>query len=186
MKVLGYSAIADLFKYLPKSKANPQDVAVRQKLQVASWKSLWPIKMEKYVALGLSHTLGHKLGATYGIPHGITSVSPRTTCWNHWIIDSCVGPNPQCLTLSPVIALKAEIASDDDKDHLAAALFYLGIPSTGSVNEDVLKLSSEIDKYVPVLRAWILSSDLWIDSSPSSGWRPTWTLIMFQLLIYPI
>ena len=26
-------------------------------------------------ALGLSHSLGHKLGATYGIPHGITSVS---------------------------------------------------------------------------------------------------------------
>lgn len=26
-------------------------------------------------ALGLSHALGHKLGATYSIPHGITSVS---------------------------------------------------------------------------------------------------------------
>ena len=80
MKVLCYSAIADFFKYLPESKANPQDVAVRQKLQVASWKSLWPIKMEKYSALGLSHALGHKLGAAYGIPHGITSVSPRVTC----------------------------------------------------------------------------------------------------------
>lgn len=26
-------------------------------------------------AVGLSHALGHKLGAAYGIPHGITSVS---------------------------------------------------------------------------------------------------------------
>ena len=77
MKVLCYSAITDLFRYLPESKANPQDVAVRQKLQVASWKSLWPLKLEKYSALGLSHSLGHKLGASYGIPHGITSVSPR-------------------------------------------------------------------------------------------------------------
>ena len=36
--------------------------------------SLWPLKLDKYSALGLSHSLGHKLGATYGIPHGITSV----------------------------------------------------------------------------------------------------------------
>ena len=57
------------------------------------------------------------------------------------------------MTLSSVVALKAETASDDDKDHLAAALFYLGIPSTGSVNEDILKLSAEIDKYVPCLRS---------------------------------
>lgn len=29
-------------------------------------------------ALGLSHALGHKLGAAYSIPHGITSVrTPR-------------------------------------------------------------------------------------------------------------
>lgn len=30
-----------------------------------------------YSALGLSHALGHKLGARYGIPHGITSVGGR-------------------------------------------------------------------------------------------------------------
>lgn len=75
LKRMCYAALADLFKYLPMSKANPQDVAIRQKLQLAAWMSLWPAKQEKYSALGLSHSLGHKLGAKYGIPHGITSVS---------------------------------------------------------------------------------------------------------------
>ena len=75
VKHLCYGALADLFKYLPASKADPHDVAARQKLQIASWMSLWPLKLDKYSALGLSHALGHKLGATYGIPHGITSVS---------------------------------------------------------------------------------------------------------------
>ncbi|OCH89003.1 iron-containing alcohol dehydrogenase [Obba rivulosa] len=126
VKYLCYSALADLFKYLPQSKADSSDVAARQKLQIASWMSLWPIKLEKYSALGLSHALGHKLGATYGIPHGITS----------------------CLTLAPVVALKADTASDEDKEWLAGVLFYLRKPSTGSVTEDVRKLSKEIDQLV--------------------------------------
>lgn len=48
MKILCYSAIADLFTYLPQSKANRQAVDIRQKLLLASWKSLWPLKQEKY------------------------------------------------------------------------------------------------------------------------------------------
>lgn len=63
----------------------------------------------------------------------------------------------QCLTLSPVVALKVDLASQADKEHLAAALFYLRIPSTGSVDGDVLKLSSEIGKLVNDLG---LKSDL--------------------------
>lgn len=48
IKALCYAAIVDLFRYLPQSKANPQAVDVRQKLQLASWMSLWPTKFEKY------------------------------------------------------------------------------------------------------------------------------------------
>jgi hypothetical protein len=48
IKVLCYAAIVDLFKYLPVSKADPKDLVARQKLQLASWMSLWPIRMEKY------------------------------------------------------------------------------------------------------------------------------------------
>jgi len=48
VKILCYAAMADLFTYLPKSKADPTSVEIRQRLQVASWMSLWPMKLEKY------------------------------------------------------------------------------------------------------------------------------------------
>jgi alcohol dehydrogenase class IV len=48
LKILSYGAIVDLFKYLPKSKADPNDIHARQKLQVAAWMSLWPVRPEKY------------------------------------------------------------------------------------------------------------------------------------------
>ncbi|TBU41372.1 alcohol dehydrogenase IV [Dichomitus squalens] len=123
---LCYAAIADLFTYLPKSKANPQDLEARQRLQIASWMSIWPMKSENHGPLGLSHSLGHKLGAKYGIPHGITS----------------------CLTLAPVVGLKAEVASQEDKKALAASLFYLRQESTGSLDGDVRKLSTLIRQLV--------------------------------------
>ncbi|THV02331.1 alcohol dehydrogenase IV [Dendrothele bispora CBS 962.96] len=129
LKIMCYAAIADLFKYLPESKANPQSVEVRQRLQLASWMSIWPHSRLKYSALGLSHALGHKLGAAYSIPHGITS----------------------CLTLAPVVNLKAEVASQEDKECLAASLFYLGKPSTGSLEGDVRMLSSLITELVSKL-----------------------------------
>lgn len=129
VKILCYAALADLFEYLPKSKDDPQNVEVRQKLQVASWMSLWPMKLAKYSALGLSHALGHKLGARYSIPHGITS----------------------CLTLAPTVEFKSTHASQADKEALAAALFYLRQSSTGTVEGDVKLLSSLIDRLVQQL-----------------------------------
>ncbi|KAF9464993.1 alcohol dehydrogenase IV [Collybia nuda] len=126
VKILCYAAMADLFTYLPLSKANPSSVEIRQKLQLASWMSLWPLKLEKYSALGISHALGHKLGATYGIPHGITS----------------------CLTLAPTVALQSRIASQENKEHLAKSLFYLQEASTGSVDGDVRLLSSMIQDLI--------------------------------------
>ncbi|KDR75815.1 hypothetical protein GALMADRAFT_68153 [Galerina marginata CBS 339.88] len=128
-KVLAYAALADLFKYLPESKADSASVEARQRLQIASWMSLWPMKLEKYSALGLSHALGHKLGARYNIPHGITS----------------------CLTLAPTVRLKSEIASEDDKKALEATLFYLREPSTGSLEGDVRRLATLIDNLVASL-----------------------------------
>jgi len=126
IKVLCYAALSDLFQYLPKSKADPGNLETRQKLMVASWMSLWPMKVEKYSSLGLSHSLGHKLGATYGIPHGITS----------------------CLTLAPVVVLKADIASPEDKAALAEALFHLREPTTGSVEGDIRRVGNKIDELV--------------------------------------
>jgi hypothetical protein len=88
VKILYGAALADLFHYLPISKADPTNVEVRQKLLLASWMSLWPTKFEQHAAgsvifnlysrlcmfnahlihpnspFGLSHALGNRLGVT--------------------------------------------------------------------------------------------------------------------------
>lgn len=92
-------------------------------------------------ALGLSHALGHKLGATYGIPHGITSVRfarPRKQVYDFEFF-------VQCVTLAPTVRLKARISSEEDKQWLAGALYQLHQPSTGSLEGDVLKVGELID-----------------------------------------
>ncbi|KAK0525108.1 hypothetical protein OC835_005721 [Tilletia horrida] len=99
-------AIRDLFHFLPLSKAEPKDVGVRQRLQLACYTSLSP--ESRRGALGLSHGLGHALGATYSIPHGITS----------------------CLTLPASIRLTAQL-SDTQPEQLEAlsdALDYIPAP----------------------------------------------------------
>ncbi|PWN40151.1 Dehydroquinate synthase-like protein [Ceraceosorus guamensis] len=81
-------ALRDLFHLLPMSKSQPRNVDVRQRLLLASVASLW--SEDRVGALGLSHALGHALGATYKIGHGITT----------------------CLTLAPTIRLMARLPLD--------------------------------------------------------------------------
>ena len=52
------------------------------------------------------------------------------------------------MTLAATVRLKAQIASEDDKEWLSGALFYLRQPSTGSVDGDIMKLASLIEEYV--------------------------------------
>lgn len=59
-----------LFTYLPQCKADPSDLVARGQCQVASWLSVFGIGS---VTLGLSHGIGHQLGARCDVPHGITS-----------------------------------------------------------------------------------------------------------------
>jgi alcohol dehydrogenase class IV len=64
-------SMRELFQLLPASKKNPKDLGIRQRLQLVVLAALWPESRKG--ALGVSHALGHALGATYSIPHGITS-----------------------------------------------------------------------------------------------------------------
>lgn len=48
------------------------------------------------------------------------------------------------MTLAPTVALQTELASDEDKEWLAGALFHLRQPSTGSIDGDIRKLSADI------------------------------------------
>ncbi|CAE7123009.1 unnamed protein product [Rhizoctonia solani] len=107
------ASIPQLFENLLKCYADPNDLEVRQRLLNAAYLSLSP--NPKPGALGLSHSLGHKLGATYQIPHGITS----------------------CLTLAKSTALKARFSDPYSQENLTRAVKRLGA-EVGDILPDVV------------------------------------------------
>ena len=68
--ILALQAIGDLFTYLPQAKQDPRDVEVRHRCQLGAWMSFFGPGTVRY---GLSHRLGRIIGASYDVPHGITS-----------------------------------------------------------------------------------------------------------------
>ncbi|MBA2713515.1 MAG: iron-containing alcohol dehydrogenase [Rubrobacteraceae bacterium] len=68
--VTGLEGARRLMQYLPLSKRSPEDLEVRLELQLASWLAYFgPMN----TPMGLSHELGRRIGASYRVPHGITS-----------------------------------------------------------------------------------------------------------------
>ncbi len=68
--VTGLEGARRLLKYLPRSKEDPEDSGLRSELQIAAWLAYFgPLN----TPMGLSHELGRRIGATYEVPHGITS-----------------------------------------------------------------------------------------------------------------
>jgi alcohol dehydrogenase class IV len=66
---LARGAISILARNLPRSVADPDDHEAALQCQIAAWMSITGVHN---VSLGLSHAIGHQLGAL-GIPHGVTS-----------------------------------------------------------------------------------------------------------------
>ena len=68
--VTGLEGAGRLMDLLPLSRAKPDDLEVRGELQVAAWLSYFgPLN----TPMGLSHELGRRIGASYNVPHGVTS-----------------------------------------------------------------------------------------------------------------
>jgi alcohol dehydrogenase class IV len=68
--VTGLEGARRLVEYLPRSKREPEDLEVRLELQLAAWFAYFgPVN----TPMGLSHELGRRIGASYEVPHGITS-----------------------------------------------------------------------------------------------------------------
>jgi alcohol dehydrogenase class IV len=68
--VTGLEGARRLVRYLPRSKREPEDLEARLELQLAAWLSYFgPMN----TPMGLSHELGRRIGASYEVPHGITS-----------------------------------------------------------------------------------------------------------------
>ncbi|ORY05696.1 hypothetical protein BCR34DRAFT_490664 [Clohesyomyces aquaticus] len=118
-------SIKDLFTYLPQSKAHPDDAEVRVKLFLACYSSLFPFLYTGGV--GLSHSIGHAIGATYAIPHGITS----------------------CLSLAPTVHLKA--SDPEEAKEIARIIPYIGKPSSGSDEKDAHVVADAISELVEKL-----------------------------------
>jgi alcohol dehydrogenase class IV len=80
---LSLEAIRLLFENLKISTEDPANLKSRLSCQMAAWMSFAGVVS---VGMGLSHSIGRVIGATWNIPHGITS----------------------CLTLSEVMRMEAE------------------------------------------------------------------------------
>lgn len=63
-------ALAMLNQYLRECKADPEDLVARTQAHIASWMSISGLAN---VSLGLSHGIGHQLGARCNVAHGVTS-----------------------------------------------------------------------------------------------------------------
>lgn len=67
---LALQALKNLYTYLPLSKQHPFNMEYRLNCQIGAWLSLFSVVN---IRLGLSHSIGHQLGALFNIPHGMTS-----------------------------------------------------------------------------------------------------------------
>src|SRR5215211_2144634 len=95
--VTGLEGAQRLMRYLPHSKKDPEDVEVRLELQIAAWLAYFgPLN----TPMGLSHALGRRIGASYGVPHGYTS----------------------CITLAPSLQVAKNRVPEDRWQRLEEAL----------------------------------------------------------------
>ncbi len=86
-EAMAEAGLAALVAHLPTSVGGPMDLEGREHCQTGAWLAIFGIMN---VRLGLSHAIGHQVGARWGVPHGITS----------------------CLTMPAVIEFNAEAAGN--------------------------------------------------------------------------
>jgi alcohol dehydrogenase class IV len=67
---LTLQAVGMLVRGLDACRENPQDLTARGVCQMAAWMSITSLPS---VPAGLSHAIGHQLGARCDVPHGVTS-----------------------------------------------------------------------------------------------------------------
>lgn len=122
-KALCLSAIADLFHYLPKYKADPTNRNVVSKCQLAAFNSLIGMGLNTSPGgLGLSHSLGYELGSPFGIPHGFTS----------------------CLTLPKIVRLRIE-TDQEAATNIARVASILGINGHAGTDEAAHAVADAIE-----------------------------------------
>ncbi|HEY8491531.1 MAG TPA: iron-containing alcohol dehydrogenase [Dehalococcoidia bacterium] len=107
-------AIRRLFAWLPRSVEEPEDVAARGECQVAAWLSFFAPGTQR---VGLSHALGHQIGARCDVPHGVTS----------------------CITLPHVMRYLAPHVAEG----LASAAAAMGVEAGGRPPEEAARAGAD-------------------------------------------
>jgi len=132
--VTGLEGAKRLMEYLPRSKQEPEDLDIRSELQIAAWLAYFgPLN----TPMGLSHELGRRIGASYEVPHGVTS----------------------CITLAPSLeAVRDQTPEErwqrlsdalggEPAERVAALVEELGLPNrlrdAGVPEEDLEKIACE-------------------------------------------
>lgn len=124
---LALHALRILGIYLRACAADPGDLAARLQCQIAAWMSVCGLAN---VTLGLSHGIGHQLGARCDVPHGITScvMMHEVVRFNR----NHVGERPRWLAEAlgvDAAGLDAAEAADVAADALEKLIRDLGLPS---------------------------------------------------------
>ncbi|MBS1889170.1 MAG: iron-containing alcohol dehydrogenase [Actinobacteria bacterium] len=134
---LALRAIEMLTQNLVRGAQNQDDLVARGISQVGAWMSIMSLPN---VPAGLSHALGHQLGAHCGVPHGVTSciLLPRVMDFNR----PAVGPRQRLIAE----AMGIDVAGLDDEAAGAAA--------TARLREIVAELGVETR-----LREWNVSEE---------------------------
>ncbi|EGD98533.1 alcohol dehydrogenase [Trichophyton tonsurans CBS 112818] len=125
-KRLCRTAIREIFRLLPLCKKDPEDPKIRQELQIAAYSAFPPFYFT--APIGLSHAIGHVIGATYAIPHGITS----------------------CISLAKTIHFKAT-RNPEEAHQIAKILPYIGQACSGDDAKDANAVGDAIAKLVESL-----------------------------------
>jgi len=95
--VTGLEGARRLRESLPLSRRKPEDLETRLELQLAAWLAYFG---PANTPMGLSHELGRRIGASYEVPHGITS----------------------CIILAPSLRVVKERVQDERWSRLSEAL----------------------------------------------------------------
>ena len=146
--VTGLEGARRLVEYLPLSRRAPDDLEVRLELQLASWLAYFgPMN----TPMGLSHELGRRIGASYDVPHGITS---------------CVLLAPSLRVLKERIPDErwsglSEALGGDPPERVSSLVEELGLPDSlrevGVPEEDLESIAGEyggrVDEVLKILKA---------------------------------
>jgi alcohol dehydrogenase len=143
---LALEAIRLLFENLKASTVNPGDLASRLSCQIAAWMSFTGVLS---VGTGLSHAIGRVIGATWNIPHGVTSCLTLAE-----VMRMEVTRNPERLVMiaraegRPVGGMSTERAAMSAAEGVSQLVQDLGLSKTlrdyGVKREDLSMIAGEL------------------------------------------